>query len=832
MLPERRIVIARITPSVEEGLYAVKRCKGDYLVVEADIFADGHEAIAATLCLRAPASRGWTEITMHPLGNDRWRAETVLEEEGVWQFRVSAWLDLFGGFVRDTEKKRQAGLSLALESEEGRLLIEKAAETASGAAQEGLKLILQSLTVLGPDDRIALLLAPETTRAMHAADQNPFLAESYIQTVDVERARAGFASWYELFPRSHAGQGKHGTLRDVIGQLPRIKAMGFNVLYLTPIHPIGVTNRKGRNNALKADPGDPGSSYAIGAKAGGHDAIHPELGTSADFHALLAAVKDQGMELALDIAVQMSPDHPWLKQHPGWFARRPDGSIKYAENPPKKYEDIINPDFYSDRALWTALRDIFLHWIGHGVRIFRVDNPHTKPMPFWQWLIADIRARYPDVIFLSEAFTRPKVMYQLARIGFNQSYTYFTWRNTKRELTDYMIELSTSEVRDYFRPNFFTNTPDINPPFLQTGGRPAFLIRAALAATLSGLWGIYSGFELCEAEPLPGREEYQDSEKYELKQRDFLAPGNIAAEIAQLNRLRAAEPALHSHLGITFYNAFNDNILYYGKTAPGCDDRLLIAVNLDPHHAQGCDFEIPLWEWGRPTMKASWWKICCAATNSPGPARSSTCTSPPKCLTRSGGCARRGRRRMSGADDNRSDPLWYKDAVIYQLHIKSFFDSNNDGVGDFAGLISKLDYIAEIGVTCIWLLPFYPSPRRDDGYDIAEYRDVHPEYGKLAEARRLIEEAHKRGLKRDHRTGDQPYFGSASLVPAGAEGKARLVGAEFLCLVRQRQEICRHPHHLPRHREVQLDLGRRRPRPISGIAFIPTSRTSISTTRK
>jgi starch synthase (maltosyl-transferring) len=382
--------------------------------------------------------------------------------------------------------------------------------------------------------------------------------------------------------------------------LPRIQAMGFDVLYLTPIHPIGLANRKGRNNQLKSAPGDPGSPYAIGSKEGGHDAIHPELGTLEDFHALVEALHERGMELALDIAVQMSPDHPWLKEHPDWFPRRPDGSMRYAENPPKKYEDIVNPDFYVDRGLWTRLRDVFLHWMDHGVRIFRVDNPHTKPMPFWEWLIQELKARHPDVILLAEAFTRPKPMYHLAKIGFAESYTYFTWRNTKRELTDYLTELSTTEVRDYFRPHFFTNTPDINPPFLQTGGRPAFLIRAALAATLSGLWGIYSGFELCEAEPLPGREEYKDSEKYELKRRDFGAAGNIMAEIARLNQLRKSEPHLQSHLGVTFYNAFNDNILYYGKKAPGRHDLILVAVNLDPHHAQACHFEIPLWEWSLP----------------------------------------------------------------------------------------------------------------------------------------------------------------------------------------------------------------------------------------
>jgi starch synthase (maltosyl-transferring) len=598
MMPERRIIIGQISPTVGQGRYAVKRCVGDELTVEADIFTDGHAQLAAQLALCCRGNRAWQHVPMEPIGNDRWRAKTALPDIGIWQFRVEAWLDVFGGFVRDTAKKREAELPLTLDAEEGRLLIAQAASFGADTARRALNAILDGFDSLSLEDRIALLLAPETRNAMQAAVSRPHMTISYAQTVDVERRRAGFASWYEIFPRSQSSYpGRHGTLRDVIAQLPRIRGMGFDVLYLTPIHPIGLTNRKGRNNALEAATGDVGSPYAIGAAQGGHDAIHPELGTLEDFRALVAAAGEHGLELALDIAVQMSPDHPWLTAHPHWFPRRPDGSIKYAENPPKKYEDIVNPDFYADPQLWTALRDVFLYWIEQGVRIFRVDNPHTKPMPFWEWLISDIRARHSDVIFLAEAFTRPKPMYQLARIGFSQSYTYFTWRNSKRELTEYLTELSTTEVRDFFRPHFFVNTPDINPPFLQSGGRPAFLIRAALAATMSGLWGLYSGFEICESEPLPAREEYKDSEKYQLRQRDFDAPDNIGKQIAQLNALRAREPALQSHLGITFYTAFNDNILYYAKTAQGRSDRILVAVNLDPHNAQGCDFEIPLWEW-------------------------------------------------------------------------------------------------------------------------------------------------------------------------------------------------------------------------------------------
>jgi starch synthase (maltosyl-transferring) len=595
---DQRIAVSGITPSMQEGRYVVKRCIGDMLVVQADIFADGQEQIAAAVVVRRGLS-AWTRSAMVPIGNDRWQAELSLDEIGPWEFRVEAWLDGFGGFVRNTRRKRAAGLPLSLEAEEGKQMVAAAGSRCKKPLRTALKAILDGLKSLSLDDKVALLLAEETVKTMQAADERAFLTASYTQTVDVERKRAGFASWYELFPRSQGSHG-HGTLRDVIAQLPRIRGMGFDVLYLTPIHPIGRTNRKGRNNALRALTDDPGSPYAIGGEAGGHDAIHPELGTISDFQALVAAAGEHSMELALDIAVQMSPDHPWLGEHPEWFQRGPDGTIKFAENPPKKYEDIVNPDFYAGPALWTALRDIFLYWIGQGVRIFRVDNPHTKPLPFWAWLITDIRSVHPDVIFLAEAFTRPKVMYELAKEGFNESYTYFTWRNTKLELTEYLTELSHSDVRDYFRPHFFVNTPDINPPFLQNGGRAAFLIRAALAATLSGLWGIYSGFEICEADPLPGREEYNNSEKYELRPRDYSAADNINSEIAQLNALRRQEPALQSHLGVRFYNAFNENILYYAKVAPGRGDYILVAVNLDPHHTQECDFEIPLWEWQLP----------------------------------------------------------------------------------------------------------------------------------------------------------------------------------------------------------------------------------------
>ncbi len=602
-----RVTIAAVTPHIAAGL-ALKRIVGERVAVEADIFTDGHPVLSADLIYRAEDARSWQRVAMQSLGNDRWRAQFPLRRLGRHRFAIEAWIDGYGSFVRDLEKKRDAGVRLELEVEEGRRLIAAAQEAVAGteadggAAAETLSACCRALAAGPVAAQLEVLLAPRTIEAMRCCQERQHLARSAPVLVDAERRQARFASWYELFPRSvTTDKRRHGSLRAVIGELPRIQAMGFDVLYLPPIHPIGHTNRKGANNAVHAQPGEPGSPYAIGSAEGGHDAIHPELGSFADFQALLGACHDHGLELALDFAIQCSPDHPWLKAHPGWFDYRPDGSIKYAENPPKTYEDIVNLDFYQPDAcpdLWLTLRDVVEFWIAQGVKIFRVDNPHTKPFAFWRWLLADIRGRHPEVIFLAEAFTRPKLMYELARLGFSQSYTYFTWRTQKQELTEYLNELTTPPVSDWLRPHFFVNTPDINPYFLQVSGRSGFLLRAVLAATLSGLWGMYSGFELCEAAALPGREEYLDAEKYEIRPRDYTMPGNIVAEIAQLNRLRKAEPALQSHMGLTFYKAFNDQVLYYGKHAPGEQARILIAVSLDPRQAQDAWFEVPLWEWG------------------------------------------------------------------------------------------------------------------------------------------------------------------------------------------------------------------------------------------
>lgn len=598
-----RIIISRLSPSVDLGAFAVKRVIGDALHVEADIFADGHEQLAADLLIRASGETGWQRHHMKPLGNDVWCAYAPLRRLGRYEFRVEAWLDRWGGLVHDIVKKQEAGQPISLELLEAATHLENLPPPQSAADAATLQDAIRALR--DGTSPMQHLQDPALRAAVAANADREFAVTSFTQPVDVDREAARFSSWYELFPRSQSPvPGQAGGFRDVIERIPHIAGMGFDTLYFPPIHPIGTTNRKGRNNALKAAEGDVGSPYAIGSPDGGHDAIHPDLGSLDDFRALLAAAGAAGLEVALDFAIQCSPDHPWLREHPAWFAWRPDGSLKYAENPPKKYEDIVNVDFYAPAsvpALWEALRDVILLWVGEGVRAIRVDNPHTKPLPFWQWLIADIKARYPDTIFLSEAFTRPNLMRHLAKLGFSQSYTYFTWRNDKRALTEYMTELAGTDAADYFRPHFFVNTPDINPTFLHSSGRAGFLIRAALAATLSGLWGVYAGFELCESAPLPGREEYLDSEKYELRQRPDRVPGDIVDAIGQLNRLRRAEPALQHLQTLEFLNAWNDNIIYYCKyckSLAGETYRVLVAVSLDPHAPQEADFEVPLWQFG------------------------------------------------------------------------------------------------------------------------------------------------------------------------------------------------------------------------------------------
>lgn len=613
-----RVAIEGVTPVIDGGRFALKRALGEPIHVEADIFMDGHDKLAAALLWRAADTEVWQRVPMTFIVNDRWQADFTPERVGRHVFVIEAWYDTFATYYNELSKKHAAGIDVSLELREGRQLL--AAMLAEAEAERAVdadvltqaRQLVDTITHDADTEALQHLLAASTGELVGKLGIRHFASRGEFEVpVNVERPAAAFASWYELFPRSQSGDvNRHGTFDDVIERLPAIRDMGFDVLYFPPIHPIGKKNRKGRNNSLVATDNDPGSPYAIGADAGGHDAIHPELGTLEDFRKLVSAAKDHGLELALDFAIQCSPDHPWLRDHPEWFAYRADGSIRYAENPPKKYEDIVNVDFYApgprgsresaSTGLWMALRDAVLFWCKEGVRTFRVDNPHTKPLPFWEWMIAEVQGRYPDALFLSEAFTRPKVMYRLAKLGFSQSYTYFTWRNEKQELTDYLVEISQPPVSDLFRPNFFVNTPDINPRFLQTGGRPAHLIRAALATTMSGLWGMYSGFELCEATPVPGKEDYLDSEKYEIRAWDWNRPGNIIGEITKLNQIRRSNPALQTQKGITFQSASNDRVIAYTKATPERDNVVLVVINLDPYASQGAWIELPLWEFGQP----------------------------------------------------------------------------------------------------------------------------------------------------------------------------------------------------------------------------------------
>ncbi len=599
-----RVAVEGVVPELDGGRFAVKRIVGDLLLVEADVFCDGHDKIAAALMIRHQDDARFSEVPMTFLVNDRWAATFPLTRIGRWIYTIRAWRDLFAAWRSEVTKKHDAGLDLTLELEEGKRLIQTAAQEAKGPAKAAMRAVLAAIAEADgrPGDLLAIML-DEAFADLMAKEGPRTNLSAYGRELEVVvgRRASEFTAWYELMPRSMADdESRHGTFRDVIEKLPYVRDMGFDVLYFTPIHPIGRTNRKGRNNSLTPAPDDPGSPYAIGGSDGGHKALHKELGTFEDFAALVEAAHAHGLELALDFAIQCSPDHPWIKEHPEWFDWRPDGTIRFAENPPKKYEDIVNVHFYRDAlpAIWLELRDTVLFWVERGVKIFRVDNPHTKPFPFWEWLIRDVNDAHPDVIFLAEAFTRPKIMHRLAKVGYQQSYSYFTWRNTKAELTEYLTELTQGPARDYMRPNFFANTPDINPVYLQTGGRAGFRARLVLAATLGSAYGLYCGFELCEARPVPGKEEYLDSEKYQLRNWDWDRPGHIRDDIRRLNAIRRRNPALQRFTGLTFYNAGNDQILYYGKHTEDFADFVLVAVNLDPHTSQSAVFEVPLWEYG------------------------------------------------------------------------------------------------------------------------------------------------------------------------------------------------------------------------------------------
>ncbi len=576
--------IEDIYPSVDGGRFAVKRVVGEPIDVWADIFRDGHDVIAAVLIWRREQDVEWNRIAMRLHDNDRWTASFTPEHIGRHVYAIEAWTDEFATWRRGFELKMAAGQDVALDALEGAGLLTKA-QSGSAAAAAVIRGCCDQFLRTGD---AAPLLAPELRDAMAESQDRIDLTRSRPFPLMIDRPRARCGAWYEMVPRSQGREdGRHGTFRDCIARLPDIAAMGFDVVYFTPIHPIGHTHRKGRNNSLTAAPGDPGSPYAIGSEDGGHDAVHPDLGTLDDFDALIAAARRLNIEIALDIAVQCSPDHPWLRDHPQWFRRRPDGSMRYAENPPKKYEDIVNPDFASDDAgsLWNALRDVVLFWLGHGVRIFRIDNPHTKPLPFWEWVIREVQSRDPGVIFLAEAFTRPKLMKALAKRGFTQSYTYFTWRTQKWELEDYLRELTGYPERDFYRPNFFVSTPDILPYHLQGGEPWMFKSRAALAATLSATYGIYNGFELLEHEAIPGKEEYLNSEKYEIRVRDWNKPGNLKPYLRALNFARRANPALQQTSLLRFLPIDDPNVTGFVKTS--VDGANLVAVTIalsrDPH---------------------------------------------------------------------------------------------------------------------------------------------------------------------------------------------------------------------------------------------------------
>jgi starch synthase (maltosyl-transferring) len=603
----QRVVIEGVAPEIDGGRFAVKRTVGERVVVEADVFTDGHDAIACRLLWRPEAAAAWRELAMEPLGNDRFRAAFTAGELGRWLYTIVAWIDPFQTWRRDLKKRVDAGQDVAVDLRVGAGLVRAAGERALARGRKGDARVLAALAAdlekgKDPAPRLRLALDEELGHLMDRyADRGHATALGRELAVVVERERARFSSWYEMFPRSAAPAGGHGTLRDCAALLPYVAGMGFDVLYLPPIHPIGRIFRKGKNNAPEAGPDDVGSPWAIGSAEGGHKAIHPLLGTAADFRHLVAAAAELEIEIALDLAYQCSPDHPYVREHPEWFRKRPDGTIQYAENPPKKYQDIYPFDFEcaSWRELWAELKSIVDHWIGEGVRIFRVDNPHTKPFPFWEWLLGEVEREHPEVIFLAEAFTRPKLVYRLAKLGFTQSYNYFPWRNTKWELAQYFTELTQTPVCEFFRPNLWPNTPDILTERLQFGGRAVFVQRLILAATLGASYGLYGPpFELMEHEPRErGSEEYLDSEKYELRRWERDSPRSLREMIALVNRIRRDNPALQSDGTLRFHPTDNDQVLCYSKTAedPALGANLIVvAVNLDPHHVQSAWIDLAL----------------------------------------------------------------------------------------------------------------------------------------------------------------------------------------------------------------------------------------------
>ena len=602
-----RVVIENVYPEIEGGRFPIKRVVGERVVVTADIFTDGHDHVSAVLQFCRSGDREWLETPMVAEVNDRWHGSFTVLEVGEYEYTLQAWIDHFGSWRSGFIKKVEAGQDVSVDILVGAKLVEEAAVR---AANDNAKQLRAYAATMRKKDGQALVDAISTARDEALADLMAMYpdrgqAATYGRNlvVQVDREKAGFSAWYEMFPRSCSTEaGHHGTFRDCIKRLPYVAEMGFDVLYLPPIHPIGRKHRKGKNNNPVSAADDIGSPWAIGAEEGGHKSIHPQLGTLEDFRKLVGAAQEMGLEMAIDIAFQCTPDHPYVSKHPDWFRWRPDGTVQYAENPPKKYEDIYPLNFENAkwRELWKELKDVMLFWAGQGIRIFRVDNPHTKPFEFWEWAIREIRKQYPDVLFLAEAFTRPKVMYRLAKLGFTQSYTYFAWRNTKWELEQYFTELTQSEVREFFRPNLWPNTPDILTEYLQSGGRPAFMIRLILAATLGANYGIYGpAFELCENRPLrPGSEEYLNSEKYEIRDWDLGRGDSLKGLISRVNQIRRANTALTSNERLRFHSVDNTQLIAYSKTTEDLANIILVVVNLDPNYTQSGWLDLPLDDFG------------------------------------------------------------------------------------------------------------------------------------------------------------------------------------------------------------------------------------------
>jgi starch synthase (maltosyl-transferring) len=599
-----RAIIEQVQPQVDAGRFSIKRAVGEFVLVEADVFTDGHDAVRAVLQYRKAGEPGWTEVEMSALVNDRWRAGFRVEQLGRYEYTLVAWTDHFLTWRREFERRTDLpDIMLALQV--GAHLLESAAERAVAADAKRLRESARAwLQVKDPESARETVLERDVTELATRYPDRRFESRlERVLSVIVDPPLANFGAWYELFPRSTGSSAAaHGTFRDCEARLPYVEQMGFDIVYLPPIHPVGRVRRKGPNNTLTPGPEDPGSPWAIGAKEGGHREIHPQLGTLEDFKRLVARARERRLEIAIDIAFQCAPDHPWVEAHPEWYRFRPDGSVQYAENPPKKYQDIYPFDFETEawQSLQKELTGVVLYWAEQGVRIFRVDNPHTKPFPFWERLICEVKDRYPEAIFLSEAFTRPKVMHRLAKLGFTQSYTYFTWRNTQHELREYFTELCLTPSREYFRPNVWPNTPDILPEYLQIGGRAAFMTRVVLAATLSASYGIYGpAFELMEHQPRePGSEEYRDSEKYQIRHWDLERSDSLAPFIARLNQIRREHKCLQRNRSLRWLNIDNEQMIAYAKVLPEADDAIVVVANLDPYHTHSGWLELPLAELG------------------------------------------------------------------------------------------------------------------------------------------------------------------------------------------------------------------------------------------